>query len=83
MLVCAGASVCACICRYAIRIASRNKILHFKNTFIIIIIIFTCVIHAALTGEAVRKRLVSPCDRKDGCDLQSTVLGVSLVLTLQ
>ena len=55
MLVCAGASVCACICRYAIRIVSRNKILHFKNTFIIII--FTCMIHAVLTGAGSQEKV--------------------------
>ena len=53
MLVCAGACVCVCVCMsaymhayvcvcvcvYALRIVSRDKILCFKNTFIIIIII--------------------------------------------
>ena len=43
MLVCAGASVCVCVCVcvcvrvYALRIVARDNILHFKNTFIIII----------------------------------------------
>ena len=45
MLVCAGASVCvgggggACVRAHELRIISRGKILRFKNTFIIIIII--------------------------------------------
>ena len=39
MLVCAGASVCVCVVVYVLRIVSRDKILHFKNTLIIIIII--------------------------------------------
>ena len=37
MLVCAGA--CVCVCVYALRIVSREKMLRFKNTFIVIIII--------------------------------------------
>ena len=55
MLVCAGASVCAGICRYALRIVSMNKILHFKNT--VIIIIFTCMIHAMLTGAGSQEKV--------------------------
>ena len=37
--VCVHASVCACVCVhvYALRIVSRDKILRFTNTFIIII----------------------------------------------
>ena len=40
MLVCVGASVCVCVCvrAHMLRIVSRDKILCFKNTFIIIII---------------------------------------------
>ena len=36
MLVCAGAAVCVRVRVYALRIASRDKILRFKNTLIII-----------------------------------------------
>ena len=38
MHVCAGATVCAHVHVYALRIVSRGKILCFKNTFIIIVI---------------------------------------------
>ena len=37
MLVCAGACVCVCMRVYELRIVSRDKILRFKNTVIIII----------------------------------------------
>ena len=49
MFVCAGASVCVCVCVcvyvcvcvcvcvYVLRLVSRDKILCFENTFIIII----------------------------------------------
>ena len=44
MLVCVGASVCVCVCvcvcARALRIVSRDTILRFKNTFIIIIIFY-------------------------------------------
>ena len=42
MLVCVGACVCVCVCvcartrARALRIVSRDKILRFKNTLIII-----------------------------------------------
>ena len=39
--VCARACVCARVYTYALRIVSRDKILRFKNTLIIIIIIIT------------------------------------------
>ena len=39
--MCACASMCVCVRVYALRIVSTDKILHFKNTVIIIIII-TC-----------------------------------------
>ena len=32
--------VCVCVCARTLRLVSRDKILHFKNTFIIIIIIY-------------------------------------------
>ena len=41
MLACEGVSVRVCVRVYALRIVSRDKIFHFKNTVIIIIII-TC-----------------------------------------
>ena len=48
-LVCAGASVnvCVCVCvrLYALRIVSRDNILRFKNTFIIIIITIIIIIN--------------------------------------
>ena len=59
MCVCAGACVCVCVCVCArARARSRNKILRFKNTFIIII---TSFIHAILSvcgwvGVCVRAR---------------------------
>ena len=35
--MCACASMCVCVRVYALRIVSTDKILHFKNTVIIII----------------------------------------------
>ena len=43
MLMCVGA--CMCVLVYALRIVSRDKILHFTNTFIIIIIIIFIQMH--------------------------------------
>ena len=43
MPVCAGASVCVCMHVYALRIVSRDKILRFKNTLIIIINMFCSI----------------------------------------
>ena len=45
MLVCTGASVCACVRVYALRIVSMDKILHFTNTFIIIMICVSICVH--------------------------------------
>ena len=38
--VCLSVCVCACPCVYALKIVSTDKILHFRNTVIIIIIVF-------------------------------------------
>ena len=39
--VCVRACVCVCVRVYALGIVSMDKILHFTNTFIIIVIITT------------------------------------------
>ena len=39
MLVCAGACVCVCVCVCALRIVSRDKILRFKNTLILLLLV--------------------------------------------
>ena len=51
-LLCAGASLCVCVCMYvcmyALRIVSRDKILHFKNLVVLLsthMLHFFCVDH--------------------------------------
>ena len=55
MFVCVGASVCVCVCvcvrAYVLRIVSRDKILRFKNTLIIIIITLYKQFHTKSSAE--------------------------------
>ena len=54
--VCVSLSVCLCVCVYALRIVSWDKILRFKNTFIIIINIINQLVSESVINLSLGQR---------------------------
>ena len=54
--VCVCACVCVCVCMYALRIVSRDKILHFKN---LVLLLSTHMLHLFLCRSLLYSTLLS------------------------